>query len=149
MPFCSQSDLASTKNLSILSFKAIIPFWVVWICLHKLLNLIPSGVSETKGCCGEDISEGKRTLMVIYTLKKATDEDSKRLIEILNMHTNDQTLRDEAIAILKKYDSLEYSKGFARKLVTESWKEVDGLLESSDAKDKLRAFANFLIERDI
>jgi geranylgeranyl pyrophosphate synthase len=113
-----------------------------------ILNLVPSGVSKTKGCCGEDISEGKRTLMVIHTLKNG-GEDGKRLIEILNMHTENQSLRDEAIGIMKKYDSLEYSKGFARKLVKEAWGDVDKLLPESEAKKKLEAFANFLIERDI
>ncbi len=114
-----------------------------------ILNLIESGVAETKGGVGEDITEGKRTLMVIHTLKKASQEDRKRLVEILNMHTTDQSLRNEAIAIIKKYGAIEYSKEKARALVRESWSEVDPLLKPSVAKEKLKAFADFLVEREI
>ena len=113
-----------------------------------ILNLIPSGVSKTKGCCGEDITEGKRTLMVIHTLREG-GEDGKRLVEIINMHTENQSLRDEAIGIMKKNNSIEYSKEFARTLVQDAWNDVDKLLEPSEAKDKLCAFARFLIEGDI
>jgi geranylgeranyl pyrophosphate synthase len=96
-----------------------------------------------------DITEGKRTLMVIHTLETAKLKDKRRLIEILNVHTNDQRLRNEAISIVKNYNSIEYTKQFAKKLVKESWSEVDKLLPTSEAKEKLRAFATYLIERKI
>lgn len=114
-----------------------------------ILNLVHSGVSETKGVRGEDITEGKRTLMVIHTLRNGNEEDRKRLLEILNMHTDNQSLRDEAIGILKKNGSIEYAKEYAKKLVREAWEEVDKLFPESDAKNKLKAFADFLIERNI
>ncbi len=93
---------------------------------------------------GDDINEGKRTLMVVYTLKKAQENDRKRLIEILDMHANDRKLVDEAIAILKKYDSLDYAKNYAIKMMKETWKEVDEALPDSEAKGKLRAFVEYL-----
>ena len=96
-----------------------------------------------------DITEGKRTLMVIHTLGNAEPKDKKRLIGILNEHANNQKLRDEAIRIIENYDSIEYTKQFARKLVKESWNEIDRLLPASDAKEELRAFAAYLIERKI
>jgi geranylgeranyl pyrophosphate synthase len=65
------------------------------------------------------------------------------------MHTNEQKLRDEAIAIMKKYDAIDYAKEYARKIVRESWNNVDTLLSASTAKEKLRAFADYLIERKI
>lgn len=114
-----------------------------------VLDLTSGEFAEKKGARGMDITEGKRTLMIIHALKKATTKDKKRLIEILNMHTNDQKLRDEAIDIMKNYDSIEYTKQYAKKLVKESWSEVDKLLTASDAKEKLRAFAAYLIERKI
>ena len=65
------------------------------------------------------------------------------------MHTSDQTLRDEAIAIMQKYDAIEHVKQTAAQMVKESWKEVDKLLPTSEAKEKLKAFAEFLIKRSI
>ncbi|MDX1813322.1 MAG: hypothetical protein R3319_00865, partial [Candidatus Bathyarchaeia archaeon] len=95
------------------------------------------------------ITEGKRTLMVIHALKNASSADKKRLIQILNMHTSDQALRDEAITLMQKYRAIVHVKHTAARIVEESWNEVDKLLPSSNAKEKLKAFAEFLIERTI
>jgi geranylgeranyl pyrophosphate synthase len=114
-----------------------------------ILDLTSTEFAEKKGGRGQDVTEGKRTLIVIHTLKVADVNDRERLIEILKMHTSDQELRDEAIAIMQKYGSIEYVKQFARKMVEESWREVKRLLPASDAKEKLNSFAKFLIERKI
>ena len=52
-----------------------------------ILDLTGKEFAKKKGGVGQDISEGKRSLLVIYTLQKASDADKKRLIEILNMLT--------------------------------------------------------------
>jgi geranylgeranyl diphosphate synthase type I len=114
-----------------------------------VLDLKGADFAEKKGGRGKDITEGKRSLIVIHTLKVANSEDKRRLVEILNMHTSDQTLIDEAITIVEKYGSIEYVKKFARKIVEESWREAEKLIPASDAKEKLNAFAKFLIERKI
>jgi geranylgeranyl diphosphate synthase, type I len=114
-----------------------------------ILDLTSEEFEKKKGGRGQDITEGKRTLIVIHALSTASAEERKRLVEILNMHSSDQKLRNEAIGIMEKYGSIEYVKGFARKLVKESWKEAEELLPKSDGKEKLKAFAEFLIERKI
>jgi geranylgeranyl pyrophosphate synthase len=114
-----------------------------------VLDLKGADFAEKKGGHGKDITEGKRSLIVIHTLKAANSKDKKRLIKILNMHTSDQTLIDEAIAIIEKHGSIDYVKKFARKMVEESWREAETLIPDSDAKEKLNAFAKFLIERKI
>jgi geranylgeranyl pyrophosphate synthase len=98
---------------------------------------------------GDDITEGKRTLMVIYTLEKASPEDKKRLLEILDMHTRDENLIKEAIDIINKYKSIDYAKEVAKSLVKNAWEEVDSVLPKSGAKEKLKSFAEFLINREI
>jgi len=112
-----------------------------------ILNIAPTGGwgKET----GDDINEGKRTLLVIHTLKKADKGDRKRLIEILNTHTKDQKLIQEAIAIIKKYRSVEYAKEFAKKIVRDAWRDVEAILPASEAKKKLKEFADFMVEREI
>jgi len=114
-----------------------------------VLDLTGEEFVEKKGARGMDISEGKRTLMVIHTLQTATPIDKRMLQQILKMHTNEQKTRDEAIAIMDKYKAIEYAKEYARKIVRESWNNVDKSLQSSTAKEKLRAFATYLIEREI
>jgi geranylgeranyl diphosphate synthase type I len=98
---------------------------------------------------GDDITEGKRSLMVIHTLNNAVPADKKRLLEILSLHTRDTQLIDEAIELLTKYNSIAYAKERARELVTQAWEAAAPLLPESPAKEKLKAFATFLIERNI
>jgi geranylgeranyl pyrophosphate synthase len=112
-----------------------------------VLDLMGKEFAKKKGGVGQDITEGKRTLMVIHTLKNASNADKKRLVQILNMHTSNQALRDEAIALMQKYNAIEHVKRTAARIVEESWKEVDKLLPKSEAKEKLKAFAEFLIKR--
>jgi geranylgeranyl diphosphate synthase type I len=114
-----------------------------------ILDLTGLEFADKKGGLGQDITEGKRTLMVIHTLQRATLEDRKRLIEILNMHTSDQTLRNEAIKLMQKYGAVEYAKRKATCMVEQSWATLDKLLPLSDGKEKLKAFAMFLVNRNI
>jgi len=114
-----------------------------------VLDLTGKEFAEKKGGCGQDITEGKRTLMVIHTLKIANNADKRRLVQILNMHTSNQALRDEAILIMQKYNAIEHVKRTAAHIVEESWKEAEKLLPASEAKEKLKAFAEFLIKRNI
>jgi geranylgeranyl diphosphate synthase type I len=113
-----------------------------------ILDLTGQEFAKKKGGVGQDITEGKRSLMVIYTLKKASIKDKKRLIEILNMHTSDQNLRDEAIAFMQKYGAMEHVKQTAEQMVMESWSEAEKLLPTPQAKEKLKAFVEFLIKRN-
>ena len=113
-----------------------------------ILNLEGERFAKGKGC-GEDIHEGKRTLMVIHCLQNAPAPESSRLREILAMHTNDQPLIDEAIAIIRRAGSIDFARGKAREIVSAAWLEVEPALPESDSKKKLNAFADYLIERDI
>lgn len=114
-----------------------------------ILDIAGEKFAKGKGGLGMDITEGKRTLMVIHTLEKATEGDRKRLIEILNKHTEDAKERIEAIEIIKKYDSIEYARKKAKDIMKNAWQEADGLLPESKAKERLSEFVNYLIERKI
>ena len=114
-----------------------------------ILNLTGEEFAKRKGGLGEDITEGKRSLMVIHTLGKANKKDRKRLIEILNLHTKNQKIRNEAIGIIKKYGSVEYAKERAKNLIQKAWQDAGKLLPESLAKNRLNEFINYLIERRI
>ncbi|MFQ6094596.1 MAG: polyprenyl synthetase family protein [Candidatus Bathyarchaeia archaeon] len=114
-----------------------------------ILDVTGLEFAKGKGSLGMDITEGKRTLMVIHTLRKARPEDERRLLEILGMHIRDEKLRWEAIEIMKKYGSIEYAKEVAEKMMCESLNEIDKVLPPSEAKEMLVALANYLVERKI
>ncbi len=113
-----------------------------------ILNLVGEEYAKSRGV-GEDIRAGKRTLIVIHCLAKADKKDSDRLRAILLLHPTDQKVVDEAIAIVKKYNSIQYSATRAKEIVYEAWKELAPLLKPSKAKDTLKAFADYLVERSI
>ena len=68
--------------------------------------------AKERGTIGEDIHEGKRTLMVLHTCDEkntlVSQAEKERLQEILDMQTLDETLIREAIDILHKSGSIEY-----------------------------------------
>jgi len=49
---------------------------------------------------------------------------------------------------MQKYGAIEHVKKTATLMVKESWDEVDKLLPTPQAKEKLKAFAEFLIKRN-
>lgn len=114
-----------------------------------ILNVSESGVSESKGGVGDDITEGKITLLTIYTISKADKNDRDRLVEILRMHTRDRDLIKEAIGIMKKYNAEEYAKELEFTLMKEAWAEVNKVIPDSDSKKILKSLAEFLINRSI
>ena len=114
-----------------------------------LLNITDSAVAASKGGSGEDITEGKITLMVVHALANADENDKRRLTEILKMHTTERKLIEEAISIIFKYKSEEYVKELEAKIVRDAWKGIDSTLKESDAKRKLKELAEFLINRSL
>jgi geranylgeranyl pyrophosphate synthase len=114
-----------------------------------LLNIEGEEFAKKINVVGEDIHEGKRSLMVIHSLSVGTPEQSKRLVEILNSKTNDPVLINEAIDIMKATDSLSFSRAVARDIMKKAWSEIEPLLSESEAKRKLRIFAKYLINREV
>ena len=98
---------------------------------------------------GNDITEGKRTLMVIHTISKANEKEKERLIEILNKHTTDEKLISEAISIIKSHESIDYAKNKAHEIAKDAWVAAETVLEDSSAKKTLESFIDFLVERKI
>jgi len=117
--------------------------------IDDVLDLTSEEFTKRKGGRGQDITEGKRSMPVIHTLKQANIKDRERLCEILEMHTSDPKLRNEAIELMKKYGSITYTKQLARKLLHESWNILEEFLPASKATERLKVFAKFLVERKI
>ncbi len=98
---------------------------------------------------GGDISEGKRSLIIIRALSKLDSIKRKRLLEILDSHTKDNFKIGEAISLIRGTDALEYSSKRASKIVSEAWAEFSKVLKPTIAKKQLEQFAKYLIERKV
>lgn len=112
-----------------------------------ILNLKPSEGWGKE--VGEDIVEGKRSLVALYALKHASKSDRRRLLRILDAKRKSKAMVREAIRLIEGTGALDYASLVAAALVSESWRKVDKLLRPSKAKDSLRAFADYLILRKI
>jgi len=113
-----------------------------------ILNIAPKSKKWGKEI-GEDISEGKRTLLVIKALQSLPKKEAKELLAILNSHTKDKRKIRKAIALIKKSGAIEYARNKAKRIVKNAWFELERLLPESEGKEELRAFASFAVERDI
>ena len=112
-----------------------------------ILNLTAS--SEYGKEIGGDISEGKRTLIVLRALEQLKPHQHDRLIRILNSRTKNQPMVGEAISLIKGTDALEYAGERARELVGSAWVKFSKALPDSKAKRQLKEFADYLIERKV
>lgn len=121
---------------------------VVFQIQDDLLNITESPLSKNKGL-GEDITEGKRSLAVLYALKSAKPRKRRRLLRILAQHTKDPRRRNEAIAIIRDTDAIPRAQRTMRRLLTGAWTHVDRAFPSSKEKDRLRALTQYLAERSI
>lgn len=95
---------------------------------------------------GSDLVEGKKTLMVVTALERASSEDRDRFVELLEAH--DESIIPEAMDILNKYDAIEYAKDTAYNYIDEAKKAVD-ILPDSDARKSLCDLADYVLSRSI
>jgi len=114
-----------------------------------LLNIRESKLSENKGALGEDITEGKITLLVVHALHNSSKEKASRLIEILKMHTKDQNLVKEAISILEEADSIDYATKKSESLIEQAWLKLGKQIPDTKAKSYLKMFTEKMLTRKV
>lgn len=95
-----------------------------------------------------DITEGKRTLMVIHTLEKCTAEEKEYLTKTLDAHTRDENEINKVVKLFEKYDSITYAKEYAKAIVNKEKEKLQEKISDSDAKEKLIALADFFVNRE-
>jgi geranylgeranyl diphosphate synthase type I len=96
---------------------------------------------------GNDIREGKKTLMVIHTAKEASADEVARLEEILWVHENSEADILEAIDIMQDADAVEYARERAQELSSRARGHLDDLDLEPAQEATLREFTRFVIER--
>ena len=96
---------------------------------------------------GGDITEGKRTLMVVYCLNHAKKDEKEKLISILSSHSDKKEDIDYVIELFKKYKSLDNAGEHALRMVEDAKKQLH-VLEDSEEKKSLLAIADFVVSRE-
>jgi geranylgeranyl diphosphate synthase type I len=114
--------------------------------IDDLLNLADDGEEQGKDL-KSDISEGKRTLIMVYALHHLDERDRNRLIEILSSHTTDGAELDEAVALARKAGALDYAHSYAIDLAEHAKQQLGCLPVAHEVREVLGSLADFFVER--
>jgi geranylgeranyl diphosphate synthase type I len=98
---------------------------------------------------GNDIREGKKTLMAIHAAENAPPERVARLEEILWADDNTDEAVIEAVEILESAGSIEYARGVAERLSEQSKARLETLELEPEPAAKLAGFADFVVDREV
>lgn len=102
---------------------------------------------------GNDIYEGKRTLMLMHLFKTAKPRDKMKLVEIMGKSRQRKTSDEVSfvIELMKKYKSLDYGQRLAEELASQALaifeKRLD-FLSRQPARNQLKKAVNFILKRD-
>ncbi|SEH11658.1 geranylgeranyl diphosphate synthase, type I [Natronorubrum sediminis] len=97
---------------------------------------------------GNDIREGKQTLLVIHALQESDPDQAERLQNILSADSNTDEEVAAALSIIEDAGSLEYARERALELSAQARREIDALEFDEETTRKLREFTEFVIERE-
>lgn len=127
-----------------------IPAGIAFQVQDDLLNLVGDATSQGKDF-RSDITEGKRTLAVVWALSHLNDQDRKELIAILEASTNDSVQLARAVELIELGGGIAYCQKVAQTNVAEAVCAAESLAEagliSADACNMLHAMADFFVER--
>jgi geranylgeranyl pyrophosphate synthase len=116
--------------------------------IDDILNLKPESENWGK-IIGEDITEGKRSPIVLHSIKMASQSDRNHLLEILDSREKDPQKIQEAIRILDKYDSFTAVRGKANLFVEKACDAIQQTKLSDDSKNLLVELAWYIVERKV
>ena len=109
-----------------------------------LLNLVGNADAQGKDF-RSDITEGKRTLMVVHALQNSPKRE--RLIEILSSKEKDPAVLAEAVDIMVESGSIEYARTYAENLTSIAKNRLVDLVEPSDSLKLLISMADWFVNR--
>ena len=111
-----------------------------------LLNLIGKTESTKKGF-RDDITEGKRTLVVVHALQNLSGANRERLVEVLSSHAKDPAVLDEAVALMNEAGSIDYARNYAENLTSIAKNRLVDMIDPSPARDLLISMADWFVSR--
>ena len=115
-----------------------------------LLNLVGAAAAQGKDF-RSDVTEGKRTLAVVWALEHLDAADRAELVGLLDAHSAAPADLERAVRLIELGGGIERCRALARELAADAKRQADALLEaghiSVEARDLLVSMADFFVER--
>lgn len=111
-----------------------------------LLNLVGDASKQGKDF-RSDITEGKRTLLVVWALSHLDGAGRDELIGLLGKKTTDAAELDRAVSLIESAGAVDHVRAYARELVDEAKSCLQGAELDRDARLTLESMADFFVER--
>ena len=111
-----------------------------------LLNLVGDAEAQGKDF-RSDITEGKRTLLVVWALAHLGDLQRDELLHILGRETTDAVTLARAVELIDASGAVDYVRGYARELVADAKAHLVGARLEETPRDVLLSMADFFVER--
>lgn len=115
-----------------------------------LLNLVGDAAAQGKDF-RSDVTEGKRTLAVVWALGHLDAADRAELVGLLDAHSAAPTDLERAVRLIELGGGIEKCRALARELAADAKRQAETLLEaghiSVEARDLLVSMADFFVER--
>jgi geranylgeranyl pyrophosphate synthase len=140
LPFLKQSK----KKFKTI-YEAVKKLGIAFQIYDDVLNLT-GDFEKYKKKIGDDITEGKRTLMVLYAVKNSKNKDE--LKKILLSHTTDEKDIKRAIEIIKESGAVEFAKQRAKELVDKNLEIIESAFPECEEKQELFEIVKMFINRE-
>ena len=112
-----------------------------------LLNLVGNAQVQGKDF-RSDITEGKRTLAVVYALEHLGPAEKTELVSILSAHTTNTLELQRAVELMESANAIKFVRTHALALVDEAKHVLENVILTEDARDTLLSMADFFVNRE-
>ncbi len=111
-----------------------------------LLNLVGDAEAQGKDF-RSDITEGKRTLLVVWALAHLAGAEKDELVGILEAQTADPARLARAVELIDQAGAVEHVKAYAHELVAQAKDLLCDVELNGPARETLVSMADFFVER--
>jgi geranylgeranyl pyrophosphate synthase len=106
------------------------------------LDMCPDSTAWGK-VAGEDITTGRRTLLINYLLEKTEGADHDELVSIIDARSEDEDKKRRVYDMVRQYGGFEYAAGLAEEYNVLTKEDVERLHIAEAHKELLRQFSDF------
>ena len=111
-----------------------------------LLNLVGDADAQGKDLMS-DITEGKRTLPVLYTLEKLAGARREDFLALVSSGTTDEADLRRAVSLMEETGALDHARDMAATLTDRAIGRLDSVKLDERARETLVSMAHFFVER--